>query len=50
MEVEDKKSDVKTEPKEEEEGGANSTTSSSSPLQSRRKSKCPVTLTASLAQ
>lgn len=39
MEVEDKKSDVKTESKEEEEGGANSTTSSS-PLQSRRKSKC----------
>lgn len=41
MEVEDKKTDVKAEPKEEEEGGANSTTSSSSsPLQSRRKSEC----------
>lgn len=40
MEVEDKKTDIKAEPKEEEEGGANSTTSSSSPLQSRRKSEC----------
>lgn len=40
MEVEDKKTDLKAEPKEEEEGGANSTTSSSSPLQSRRKSEC----------
>lgn len=39
MEVEEKKPDMKTEPKEEEEGGANSTTSSS-PLQSRRKSEC----------
>lgn len=38
MEVEEKKPDMKTEPKEEEEGGANSTTSSS-PLQSRRKSE-----------
>ncbi|XP_049329239.1 CREB-binding protein isoform X2 [Astyanax mexicanus] len=36
METEEKKTEVKAEPKEEEEGGANSTTSSS-PTQSRRK-------------
>ncbi|XP_047189650.1 CREB-binding protein isoform X4 [Scophthalmus maximus] len=36
MAVEEKKAEIKTEPKEEEEGGANSTTSSS-PSQSRRK-------------
>uniref|UniRef100_A0A3P9B5I0 histone acetyltransferase n=1 Tax=Maylandia zebra TaxID=106582 RepID=A0A3P9B5I0_9CICH len=36
MEVEEKKLEIKTEPKEEEEGGANSTTTSS-PSQSRRK-------------
>uniref|UniRef100_A0A8C2YWG5 histone acetyltransferase n=1 Tax=Cyclopterus lumpus TaxID=8103 RepID=A0A8C2YWG5_CYCLU len=36
MEVEEKKTEMKTEPKEEEEGGANST-ASSSPPQSRRK-------------
>lgn len=38
MEVEEKKPEIKAEPKEEEEGGANSTTSSS-PSQSRRKSE-----------
>lgn len=38
MEVEEKKPEIKTEPKEEDEGGANSTTSAS-PSQSRRKSE-----------
>ena len=38
MEVEEKKPEIKTEPKEEEEGGANGTTSSPS-SQSRRKSE-----------
>lgn len=38
MEVEEKKLEMKTEPKEEDDGGANSTTSSS-PSQSRRKSE-----------
>lgn len=38
MEVEEKKPEIKTEPKEEDDGGANSTTSAS-PSQSRRKSE-----------
>lgn len=38
MEVEEKKLEIKTEPKEEDDGGANGTTSSS-PSQSRRKSE-----------
>lgn len=38
MEVEEKKPEMKTEPKEEDDGGANGTTSSS-PSQSRRKSE-----------
>lgn len=39
MEADEKKPEMKVEPKEEEEGGSNSTTSSS-PSQSRRKSEC----------
>lgn len=38
MEVEEKKLELKTEPKEEDDSGANGTTSSS-PSQSRRKSE-----------
>ncbi|KAJ8402203.1 hypothetical protein AAFF_G00370680 [Aldrovandia affinis] len=37
MEVEEKKPDIKVEPKEEEDGGANGTAPSTSPTQSRRK-------------
>lgn len=41
METEDKKTDIKVEPKEEEESSTAGTTSSS-PSQSRRKSECQI--------
>jgi len=49
MEVEEKKPEMKTEPKEEEEGGANGSTSSS-PTQSRRKSESKSVKTGPLTQ
>lgn len=39
MEVDDKKPDIKGEPKEEEEGGTNGSATSAFPSQPRRKSK-----------
>jgi len=42
MEVDEKKPDMKVEPKDEEERGAANSTTSSSPSQSRRKSESAV--------